>query len=715
MKILRLSLILMIAAAGTSCTSSDGSSQQSLFAEALQNIDKPNNVSTIDRPGTRQIASVSDNNPPVAGVYYEGTGSFASAHSADIEDGVTTSGKAGYTLNLVDAQIKAAAKSVLGDTLGLNYAVDPRVTGTVSLQTSMPVARDDLVDLFETALSVSGASIIRQRSFYKIVPSGDVITSTPPVSIPSASPRGPGIRVQVIELRFIGADEMRAILEPISRQGSILRVDNTRNTIIISGTGQELQSIRDAISVFDVDWMRGQSIALHPLKNSKPAPVVAELEAVFSQAKESGLVRFVPNERMNSVLVIASKPIYLRRADAWLKKLDQVAPTNGNQLFVYEIQNRPAKELAEVLRAVLTEQANVTIPKASPPAVAPDFVATRFGDAATTEETANAPPPAVVEQGNLPETSSTSLNVPSVVADTENNSLLISTTPANYKRVEQILNQLDALPTQVMLEAVIAEVKLADELQFGLRWAIENGKISSKFSDLLTGSVAGTFPGASFGFVSDNIQVTLNALSSITDVNIVSSPTIMAMNNQKAILQVGDQVPIVTQQSENATSRLVNTIQLKDTGLILTVTPRINQSGRVLLDIDQEVSSVVKTTTSGIDSPTIQQRRLRTMVVVSDGESLALGGLIQERDSLERRQVPLLGDIPILGNIFKNKTNSIVRTELIIFIRPRIIRNTAESSSVMSEFKSRFNVESAMSTKRKSKSSLANNVKRLVY
>lgn len=306
----------------------------------------------------------------------------------------------------------------------------------------------------------------------------------------------------------------------------------------------------------------------------------------------------------------------------------------------------------------------------------------------------------------------------SVVADVENNALLISTTQREYEHIEQILKQLDVMPTQVLIEAVIAEVTLNDQLKFGLRWFFESGKFGVGLSDLSDGSTGASFPGFAWTFASSNVGATLNALSSITNVNIVSAPTLMALNNQKATLQVGDQVPIVTQQSASTTTSntaIVSSIDLKDTGVILTVLPRVNSSGRVMLDIQQEVSNVVKTTTSGIDSPTIQQRKLSTKVIVDDNESVALGGLIQQSNTLNHSQVPLLGKMPIFGNAFKNKEDTINKTELIIFIKPRIVRDVRQARDVTEEFRNQLNLSSAVQKRRGGKSELEQDLKRLEY
>jgi general secretion pathway protein D len=625
---------------------------------------------------------------------------------------VTGDGSGKFELNLVNAPIADAAKAVLGDALHLNYIVDPRVQGTVTLQTSQPVSQDALVDILQSALAVNAAGITSRGGTYQIVPLSEIMASTPPVSVPSTSPSGPGVKVQVLQLQFIAADEMKTILEPITRQGSVLRVDSTRNIITVAGSDSDLNAIREAVSVFDVDWMRGMSVALHPLKTSKPEAVAAELDSIFGTKEGPGakLIQFIPNDRLNSVLVITSRPAYLARAAIWINKLDKLAETNESQLFVYQIQNRPAKELAAVLSSVLGTTVK-TEGQSGGSNVSPDQTPIAMQSDGVTPAPLTGPSPSLPQQDNEAPAHAT------VVADVENNALLIQTTARDYERIEQILTKVDVLPTQVMLEAVIAEVTLNDDLKYGLRWFFENGGTKVSVTDVAKAAAAATLPGFNWSYATDNIQVTLNALSKITDVNVISAPTIMALNNQKAILQVGDQVPILTQQSQdtgNGSAPIINSVQMKDTGVILTVTPRINNAGRVMLDIQQEVSNVTKTESSDIDSPTIQQRKIQTRVLVNDGESLALGGLIQQNNNVDRSQVPILGDIPILGNAFKQKDDSIRRTELIIFIRPHVVRDINEAREVTDEFRGKISLQTPIQ-KRRGGTKLQQDLKRLAY
>jgi general secretion pathway protein D len=422
------------------------------------------------------------------------------------------------------------------------------------------------------------------------------------------------------------------------------------------------------------------------------------------------MLRFVPNKRLKSVLVISSRSKYLREASGWIKKLDVLAEGNEQGLHVYRVQNRTASELSKVLQSVLrSEQGAASSAASNGRLVAPKYETQVVETDAATQPISG---PETPESGlGSNEAQSDQLDTESaqsefngsipgpavrVVADDANNSLLIFATTSEYERILRVLEEVDSQPNQVLLEAVIAEVSLDDELKFGVRWLIGESQDHGTFSDLATGAVASTFPGFSYFLKANDISFTLNALSSVTDVRVLSSPSLIVLDNKSATLQVGDQVPVVTQQARGTTTTdapIVNSVEMKDTGVILRVTPRVNDSGRVILDIEQEVSAVVKTTTSGIDSPTIRQRKITTSVVLTDGDAMALGGLIQERETTGQSKVPVLGDVPIIKNAFRHKTNAVARTELIIFIRPRVIRDMQEARRITKEFREELDIQ----------------------
>ena len=388
----------------------------------------------------------------------------------------------------------------------------------------------------------------------------------------------------------------------------------------------------------------------------------AELVRIFGAGAGGGLegvISFIPNERLGSVLVITSRRRFLIDAEKWIRQLDASADRVQRRSYVYALENRSAVELAPVLTELIAAWENTVEVVSDDPE----------GDL-------------LVESGKTV-----------VVADDAANAIVAWATDPEHEEIARIIQQLDATPAQVLLEATIAEVSLNDELNLGLRWFFESGNFALRFSDLATGAAAPAFPGFSFLFDGGSAIIALNALSSITDVNVVSTPSLLVLDNREAELRVGDQVPVATQLAVDVTdptAPIVNSITLRDTGVILKVRPRVSASGRIIMDIEQEVSDVVNTTSSGIDSPTIAQRILKTSVAVDSGQTLALGGLIQDQASLTRTQVPLLGDVPVVGQLFKNKEDDKVRSELLILITPRVIRDATEARRITDEYRRRL-------------------------
>ncbi len=247
-------------------------------------------------------------------------------------------------------------------------------------------------------------------------------------------------------------------------------------------------------------------------------------------------------------------------------------------------------------------------------------------------------------------------------------------------------------------EATIAEVTLSDELKFGVRWYLNQHHYGLSETDDTTGAAASAataaVSGLSFTTKLGEIDSLLNTLSAITNVKVVSTPSLTVLDNHAAHLQVGDEVPIIKETSTStasSTAATVTDVEYKNTGVILTVTPRVNQNGLVLLDIDQEVSGVTNTTSSAINSPTVQQRKVSTTVIVQDGQTLALGGLVQDNRTDNRTRLPVIGRIPVVGPLFGTTYNTKARTELIVFVRPRVLRNTAEARQVTDEFRGQLN------------------------
>ncbi|HEY7298467.1 MAG TPA: type II secretion system secretin GspD [Xanthobacteraceae bacterium] len=633
------------------------------------------------------------------------------------------------TLNLVNVPAPQAEKTILNDILGIKYTIDPTIEGKITIQTPNPVTKSTAIDLFQSALRSNNAAIVNANGTYRIVP----IDSAPVGAIPQTGD-GPqtggrlGSGVQLVQLKYVAASEIRRILEPIAPHGGIIRADDARHTITLSGTNQEIAGMMEAISIFDVDVMKGMSFALVPVRTSEPAGIADELRTVFASEQDgplAGMVQFLPSKRLGAILVISPQRSYLARAAEWVHRLDSQAAGTEKQFFTYAVQNRRAQELVDVLQSMFASETGGS--RNGGRNVAPSYreasVATGgiqrppssfgssnggsnftssmqqsssmqgggIGQGGVGSVPARAPQPAgaaaSIQVGRDEATGEPRIRV---AADEAKNALLIEASPADYKRLMRVIGTLDVMPNQVLLEATIAEVTLNDELKFGLRWTLQNKNASYSFSDDVAGAVSSVFPGFSYALKAANIAATLNALNQITDVNVISSPSLTVMDNHTAFLQVGDQVPITTQSAAVlgiGTTPIINSVSYRDTGVLLSMTPRVNQSGRVLLDIEQEVSTVAPTTSSGIDSPTFRQRRVQTSVAVNNGEALVLGGLIQDNKTLSRNQLPILGDIPYLGNVFKSKDDQVGKTELIIMITPHVIRSTSEARRVTDEFR----------------------------
>ncbi len=611
------------------------------------------------------------------------------------------------TLNFANAEIREVVDAVLGQALGLSYIIDPRVQGEVTARTSRPIPRRSVIPALENILALNGAALTLDNGVYKVVTLQQAATGlTSPVLSTRASDSARGFAVHIIPVRYASVQAMSEVLRPFIGPGRVFRIDAARNLIVFAGTGPEARDLIEMVSVFDVDWMAGMSFALFPVQIADAKAVVADLETVFLQNGQSplaGLVRFVPIERLNSVLVISPQAAYLDQAETWIDRLDRGGEGAGRRIYVYHVQNGRAADLAEVLARIFEtgESGGATPPAAGlAPGLTPATLTSQQPIAPPAAEGLTAQTPAAPVPGEgqrLSDTTGitaiTSSGNIRIIADERNNALVVLATAAEYRMIQATLKRLDLVPLQVLIEVTIAEVMLNDTLRYGLQWFFQKGNNGLSFSTLADGAVASAFPGFSYVFSPSDARFVLNALTEITDVRVISSPQLMVLDNQSARLQIGDQVPIATQSAVSVTDTgapVVNSIEFRDTGVILAVTPRVNAGGLVTLEVLQEVSDVVATTTSELNSPTIQQRSIESTVAVQSGDTIALGGLIQDRDQESKSGLPLLSEIPILGNLFKTTNNAQRRTELLVLITPRVVRDRREAQDVTDELRKRL-------------------------
>jgi len=683
----------------------------------------------INARGDQPVSSIQGSAPAerAAAKTYEGTEVL---DVAEIHRPPAANGR-GYDLNFENSPIATVAKVVLGDILGTGYTIDPRVQGTVSLVSARPVPKSDIVFVLESALRLSGVVLVRDASGYRLTPLGDAIGAGR-VDAVAATPE-PGYGVSVVPLQYVAAQTILKLMDSFATRAGSVRADSTRNLLLIQGTGDERRSAVDTAMSFDVDWMRGQSVGIYPISNSAPEPMIAELEKIMDSG-DSGLsqnlVKFQVVSRLNAIMVVSRKPALLQTAATWIRRLDR-ADSERNSVHVYRIRYGDARQLAKVLTEMFAGGSSSGIDSAENQ-IAPGSggttasVADRLSfNTNPSNSSSSANPSSRLGSGNLMRSEATTPapslgaqtsngldarsggNQPGapnirITADAINNVLLISADRETYRTIVSTLQQLDQPVLQVAIDATIAEVTLNNDLSYGVQFFLSSKTLGSVINTQSAASTVATaatnaainrvLPGFNFLVGSEaSPKVILDALHTITSVKVLSNPSLVVLNNQTATLQVGDVVPVSTGSATvlSSSNTVVNTIDYRNTGIILRVVPRITANGQVRLEVEQEISNVSPQTSASL-TPTVSQRKVKSSVSVATGQTVLLAGLISEQQNGGRNGIPLLDEIPGLGDAFSHQNKTGTRTELIIFIRPQIIRDGTDAHNVAEELRSKM-------------------------
>ncbi len=574
------------------------------------------------------------------------------------------------TLNFVNTELQDFVRVVFDEVLKEGVIVDPALNGRVTIRTTDSVTRQTAVSLVRNVLQLHGATLAKADGIFRVTNRGN------------GSEQGPvSENIRIVPLRFLKSDQARAALQPFATTGTQMVASAEGRYLILAGSPADLDPMTQLLGTLDVDQMLGMSFALVPLRDASATTVATEVAQMFASDNE-GAFRTLPIQRMNAVLLMTRSADSLKRARDWIERLDQ-AGSDNRQMRVFPVQNRRAADLAKILSGMLVGQDG---PSGENPA-SPDSTTASLGGNGTAKIVPTAFTP-MVDKTTVEATHP--LQGAQVRADIATNSLVVMARPETYGLIESAIRRLDVLPTQVLIEATIAEVGLNDALRYGVRWYFQQGNHGVSLNDGAPNAGA-ILPGFNYVFNVPQGRLVVNALEKVTNLEIISSPALTVLDNETASLKVGDQVPIATRSARSVTNPeapVVNDIELKDTGIILTVTPRVNASGLVMLDISQEVSDVVPTSTSAIDSPTIRQRKINSSVAVQSGSEIVLGGLISANRQVGKDGVPGLKDIPILGAVFtSNAVNDQRRTELLVIIRPTVIANRVDLLRVTEEIK----------------------------
>ena len=693
--------------------------------------------------------SVGNPHPSAAAIYL---GDTTAPVRAATDSGADTAGD-GYDLNFENAPVTTVAKVILGDILGVGYIIDPRVQGTITLASGRAVSRADVLFVLENALRMSNVAMVRDRNGYRLIPAADA-TGSGFVDTDEATRAGYGISVVPLRyvsaqamLKLLDGFGIKPNAVRVDNARNLVIIQGNgpeRRAAVdtmLSFDGDWMRG--QSVGVFPIRNSTPEPII------SEIEKIMDTGEGGLSQ----NLIKFQPVARLNAILVVSRKPEYLKTVATWIKRLDE-SDTSGVNLKVYRLHYGSAKQIAALLNEILVGRGSGGLDSAQsqvapgaglsvassggplaalsaqpPTALGQAGAAGGLGGAATGQSAAARP----AGGGGATGTAGNDLSAAGaggafgargsgdaaqanirITPDIVNNSILVYASQETQRIVEQTLRQIDRPLMQVAIDATVAEVTLNDTLSYGVQYYLAGTQLGGTNTPSNTTSGTGTStatntgqlfstagssalltavaPGLNLVLGPSNMpNLILSALHNVTDVKVLSNPSLVVLDNQVATLQVGDQVPITTGTANvlTANNTVVSTIDYRNTGIILRVQPRVSANGNVIIDIEQESSSVTPGSASSL-TPTISDRHVKSSVSVASGQTVLLAGLISDETDRTRQGIPVLDKIPGIGDLFSQQSATKVRTELIIFIRPTIIRDAVDAHMVAEELRSKL-------------------------
>jgi len=612
----------------------------------------------------------------------------------------------GVVFNFDNADIYEVIR-VMAEIMKITYIVDPKVKGIVNIHTSGQISSEDIFPVFQSVLRLNGATAVKKDGVYEIVPLIDAKKLPIPPSTTRESGKPPSeerYTIQIVSLKFIPVAEVSKMIKPFLSDGADIVEHPPNNILIIGDLASNVKKSVDIINLFDLDIFTDLRVRIYPILNADVAEVAKEMERIFSSfevSTKSGRgvgITFTPITRINSLLVVSSIPNIFEKVEGWLKELDKI-PTEGTKfsVFVYYVQNAKAKDLADVLKQVFVTakdkkaeyKGKITGQPTYPRGVKPP-------------PTPSPTTPPKEEGGAIPE------GEINIVVDEANNALVIRAFARDYKSILETVKKLDLYPKQVLIEALLAEITLDDTYKFGIEWARFISSKTPNAQEVVMGSrppadpfsaalAQGSFIRYSIVELGGRISAAVNAAAADNRLNVISSPHILASNNKEAKIQIGTSEPIFTNTytttasidtSTGLPSVIEGTIEYKDVGIILTVTPRISDAGLITLEIQIEKSDAsTKDVFGRTGVPYFDKKTAKTTLSVLEGQTIVIGGLIEDTKKRNKGGVPLLSKIPLLGALFGTHDLQDKKKELVLLMTPHIITDHIQSKTVTDDFK----------------------------
>ena len=613
-----------------------------------------------------------------------------------------------FVLNFDNADLYEVIR-VMSQMMKINYIIDPRVKGVVNIHTSGQIGQEELFPIFQAILKLNGATAALRGGIYEIVPFADAKKlAIEPMKSKESGKAIPDEKysIQIIALKFIPSTEATKILKPFLSDGADIVEYSPQNILVIGDIASNIRKSLEIMELFDLDVFASQYVRIYPVTNADVNEVAKEMERIFASFEVSlksgrGVgITFTPIVRNNSLLAVSSIPNIFEKVEAWLKELDRV-PVEGSKLsvFVYYVQNGKAKDVADVLKQVFvaakekktefkekTTQPSSTTPRSTRPTT-PSPLAPKEEPGTTTSG---------VPEGDI-----------NIVVDETTNSLIIRAYQRDYNAIVETIKKLDLYPKQALIEVLLAEVTLDESLKYGLEFSqlINTWGSNPQYRSVIgLGGIAQVGDSFTSGLryaitATDRITAAIHASATDDRLKVITSPHILASNNKEAKIQIGSSEPILTNTYTTpgataastttiSTGIVEGTIEYKDIGVILSVTPRISDAKLVTLDISIEQSSVSLTTLGNLGSiPRFPKKTAKTTLSISEGQTIVIGGLIDDSKNVTKAGVPFLSKIPILGALFGYHTYQNTGTETILMLTPHVISDLAESNRITHEFR----------------------------
>ena len=614
-------------------------------------------------------------------------------------------------LNFDNADLFAVIHTI-GDLLGINYIVDPDVSGKVTIKTSGGLYTKDLFPIFLLILEVNGQTAIKVGDLYRIVQLKD--SPRMPISLRFAGDQkdvSPGGRIiiQIIPLKFLSTGEMTSLLTPFMSEGGTIIADENSNTLLMIDKWANIVRALRLVEAFDVNMFDRVSYRFYPLEHLDAEEVGAFLSDFTSYYEKmpNVLVKFIALTRLNTLLVISTTPLVFEKVEEILHRVDVAVEESEARVHVYFVKNGEAKNLGALLKKVFGKGADTdgktptgkTRPKPGGSARLPGnpFSESRKRERETKKTVTSPAAKGQVgkskqsNQGELADSGALKGKI-KITADDIRNALIIQAIPQDYQTILSVLRHVDVLPRQVLIEATIAEITLDANTELGMDWSFTSDSTKTHDTGLLEATVGQLGLKWAIG-LTEKWKNTLNALATENKVNILSSPHVLASDNKEARIDVSREVPLASSEwtFTSGTEPVTQTnIQYRDVGVILSVIPHINDSGMVTMEISEEVSELTQSVkVANVEYPSFFKRTINTTLTVRHGQTIAIGGLIRDKEDDSMSGLPCLIHIPVFRYLFGKGKEAITKTELIVLITPRVIINTDDVDAVTAEFKSK--------------------------